>query len=195
MITKRTSTILMAAFSIFSLISMVNVSSAQAVGNQVFNSQNVAQQNLLDVLPNTHNSTGLSKNVTIASGIGGAGNTGPCVALHNCFDPFRITVKPGSSVNWTNNDNVAHTVTSGKVVNGTNINIPDRLFNETIEPGKTISIQFNHTGGITNYFDALHPWMKGQVQVTNSTNTQGGILNGFNFGQQTNSSAQPKQSG
>jgi plastocyanin len=192
--TQRAFTIMIAAFSIFSLMSVVNVSFAQTVGNQVFNSQNVAKQNLLDVLPNSANSTGLSKNVTIASGVGAAGKTGPCVALHNCFDPFRIIIQPGSSVNWTNNDNVSHTITSGKVVNGTDINIPDRIFDRTIQPGKTISIQFNHTGGITNYFDTLHPWMKGQVQVVNSTSTQAGTLNGPNLGQ-ANPSPQTNQSG
>lgn len=72
------------------------------------------------------------------------------------FSPASITVKKGTTVTWTNQDSVAHTVTSDS---GNMLDSP--LFSE----GETFSFTFNQTGTFT-YHCTPHPQMKGTVVVT-----------------------------
>jgi plastocyanin len=66
----------------------------------------------------------------------------------------RIEVTVGTTVEWTNRDPLAHTVTA-----------VDRSFNSgLIQPGKT----FRHTftkAGTFNYFCIPHSFMRGRVVV------------------------------
>jgi plastocyanin len=73
------------------------------------------------------------------------------------FNPATLTIKTGTKVTWTNNDSVAHTVTSdsGGLLNS-----------GTIAPGQSFSFTFNSPGS-TSYHCSIHPMMKGQVTVTN----------------------------
>ena len=70
------------------------------------------------------------------------------------FNPSTLTVKAGTKVTWTNNDSVAHTVTSdsGKFDSG------------NISPGQSFSYTFTNTGTF-NYHCTIHPMMKGTVVV------------------------------
>ena len=72
------------------------------------------------------------------------------------YTPEPISVAVGGTVTWTNLDNQAHTVTSndgGPLSSG---NIPsDGTYEGTFD-----------TAGTFNYICALHPFMKGTVEVT-----------------------------
>ena len=70
------------------------------------------------------------------------------------FNPSSLTVSVGTTVNWTNNGNVAHTVTS-------DTNIFD---SGQISPGAGFSYTFNESGTF-NYHCNNHPDMHGTIIV------------------------------
>lgn len=72
------------------------------------------------------------------------------------YMPANITVKKGTTVTWTNNDSVAHTVTSSE---GSLMDSGD------MEKGDTYSVTFNEVGTF-DYFCEPHPYMTGSVTVT-----------------------------
>jgi amicyanin len=78
------------------------------------------------------------------------------VAIKNfAFSPETITVKAGSTVTWTNNDSVDHTVT----FDGNTVSSSDLGMNDT----------FSHafpTPGTYHYICTIHPFMHGTVIVT-----------------------------
>jgi plastocyanin len=74
------------------------------------------------------------------------------------FSPATLTVKKGTSVTWTNNDSVVHTVTA-------TTNKEHGPNSGNISPGKTYSFTFNDEGTF-NYFCEVHPSMTGKVTVT-----------------------------
>jgi plastocyanin len=70
------------------------------------------------------------------------------------FTPQRITVKPGSTVTWINDDDIPHTVVSSS-----------KLFkSKTLDTADKFSFTFT-TPGAYEYFCALHPHMTGTVVV------------------------------
>jgi plastocyanin len=71
------------------------------------------------------------------------------------FDPGEVTVKPGDSVTWTNDDSVGHDVTGDGFKSGE----PGAL-----EQGDTFSHQFDKAGTF-DYVCTVHPGMKGAVVV------------------------------
>lgn len=71
------------------------------------------------------------------------------------YSPTIIQASTGTTVTWTNNDNVVHTVTD---VGGT-------FDSHLILPNTTWKYTFNNAGKY-NYFCTLHPWMKGMVIVS-----------------------------
>jgi nitrite reductase (NO-forming) len=82
----------------------------------------------------------------------------------NAFDPLDVTVKVGTTIRWTNNDAVAHTVTSG-VSDGTK-GVADSVFDSGfVDPGDTWTYTFTEVGEFP-YFCIPHPWMIGKVTVT-----------------------------
>jgi len=72
------------------------------------------------------------------------------------FSPAAITVKVGTTVTWTNQDSVGHTVTADS---GTGPN------SELIDQGKSYSYTFDKAGTFA-YHCTPHPYMKGTVTVT-----------------------------
>jgi amicyanin len=77
------------------------------------------------------------------------------VSISNfAFDPAVLTVKVGSTVTWTNNDIVAHTVTFTDVANSPVLNRGDH-FSRTFTKAGTYS-----------YICSIHPFMHGMVVVT-----------------------------
>ena len=71
------------------------------------------------------------------------------------YKPARITVAKGTTIDFTNKDSTAHTVTS----------TDSGIFESgSIPPGKTGSITLNKTGTFT-FYCAFHPFMKGTVSV------------------------------
>jgi plastocyanin len=73
------------------------------------------------------------------------------------FSPANITVKKGTTVTWTNEDSVGHTVTESDGQTGP--------ASPTIQQGKTYSFTFN-TVGTFHYKCTIHPYMTGTVAVT-----------------------------
>ena len=73
------------------------------------------------------------------------------------FNPATVSVKTGTTVTWTNNDTVSHTVTSDS---GGLLNSP------TLAPGQSFSFTFS-APGTTAYHCAIHPMMKASIVVTN----------------------------
>ena len=69
----------------------------------------------------------------------GDGASQACVSAGTCFDPSKLSVSPGTTVTWTNNDQVSHTVTSGNP----NDNQTGTVFDSSlIARGKTFSFWF-----------------------------------------------------
>ena len=74
------------------------------------------------------------------------------------FSPASLTIVTGSTVTWTNNDNMVHTVTTGDgSINSGNIAAQSSYT-------KTFS-----TAGTFNYYDANNTSMKGVLIVTGSS--------------------------
>jgi amicyanin len=74
------------------------------------------------------------------------------------FGPQQITVKQGTTVTWTNQDNVPHTVVS-------DAGAPDAFSSGSLIQGETFSFRFTKTGTY-DYSCSIHPSMKGTVIVT-----------------------------
>lgn len=74
------------------------------------------------------------------------------------FSPATITVKKGTTVTWTNHDDVKHTVTTD---DGTNNGPKSKLFGN----GESYSYTFDVVGTY-DYHCEPHPYMKGTVIVT-----------------------------
>ena len=84
-----------------------------------------------------------------------------CEKGNKCYSPFEIKISKGGSVTWTNKDTAAHTATSGNIKNG-----PDGKFDTgLLQPGEKFSQKFDKAGTY-EYFDIVHPWMKGKVIVS-----------------------------
>jgi plastocyanin len=79
----------------------------------------------------------------------------------NFFVPSKLSVDGNTTVIWTNNDTILHTVTSGNPYLG-----PSNQFDSSyLEPTQ----KYNHTftkAGDFEYYCTLHPFMTGEVTVT-----------------------------
>ncbi|SYZ73521.1 exported hypothetical protein [Candidatus Zixiibacteriota bacterium] len=96
-------------------------------------------------------------NPTSSSGGGvGGGNPNAVTISGFAFNPSSTTVKMGTTVTWTNNDAVTHTVTSddGKFTSSGNLG-----------QGAKYSYTFN-TAGSYPYHCSIHPSMTGTITVT-----------------------------
>ena len=72
----------------------------------------------------------------------------------NFFDPPDVAVEPGSTITWTNNGAVPHTVTAD-----------DGSFDsERLNPGDSYTVAFGGQGTVT-YHCTIHPDMRGSVTV------------------------------
>ncbi|HVL82410.1 MAG TPA: plastocyanin/azurin family copper-binding protein [Actinomycetota bacterium] len=80
------------------------------------------------------------------------------------YDPAEIEVAAGDTVQWTNEDTVLHTVTSGSFEGRQNQ--ADGLFDLELEKkGSTVTHRFTEPGTFT-YFCTRHNVMNGTVRVT-----------------------------
>jgi len=70
------------------------------------------------------------------------------------FLPQRITVKPGTTVTWTNDDDAPHTIASSAKV----------FKSRPLDTGNKFSFTFT-TPGTYAYFCSVHPQMTGTVTV------------------------------
>jgi plastocyanin len=75
----------------------------------------------------------------------------------SAFSPTNLTITVGTKVTWTNNDGVAHTVTS----------TDDRFSSSgNLGNGATYEFTFNEVGSFP-YHCTIHPSMTGTITVTN----------------------------
>ena len=88
-----------------------------------------------------------------------AQNRAVAVTIDNfVFEPARLTVKAGTTVTWTNRDDIPHTVAS-----------KDRLFkSKAMDTDETYSFTFS-TPGEYGYFCSLHPHMTATIVVEAAT--------------------------
>lgn len=78
------------------------------------------------------------------------------------FSEDRITIEPGASITFLNEDSVAHKIISGKENYNDRYNpfTPDgRISSEEILPGKSTTITFDEMG-FYRLYDPSYPWMK-----------------------------------
>jgi len=98
-------------------------------------------------------------NATILAGSSAQGNPD--------YDPDSITVKKGDGVQWTNKDNVPHSVTSK--VNG-------KFDSSAISPSATWLLNTAKLdAGEYQYYCIFHSWMSGTLKITD-----GGVAGGSN---------------
>ncbi len=110
---------------------------------------------------------------------------------NKCYDPGIVTVSKGTTVVWTNDDIVSHTVTSGisfglgqfAEFKGKQLG-PDGLFDSGImAPNAVFSFKFDKEGEYL-YYCALHPFMVGKV-IVEAGEEEGNIMRGVHFNLQT----------
>lgn len=84
-----------------------------------------------------------------------AQNTAVPVTIDNfVFEPERLTIKAGTTVTWTNHDDIPHTVAAS-----------DRKFkSKVMDTDESYSFTFS-TPGEYQYFCSLHPHMTGTIVV------------------------------
>lgn len=83
-----------------------------------------------------------------------------CEESDKCYVPSEITVLQGGQVTWVNEDSAFHSVTSGTYGNDTGI-----FDSGYMDPYESYVITFDDAGTF-EYFCTLHPWMAGQVIVS-----------------------------
>jgi amicyanin len=85
-----------------------------------------------------------------------AANTVQVNIFNYKFDPATVTITVGTTVNWTNKDEVPHTVASS-----------DKSFKGSagLDTGDSYSYTFDKPGTY-KYYCTLHPFMTGTIVVT-----------------------------
>jgi len=82
-------------------------------------------------------------------------STPQSVSIDNMsYIPATITVKENTLITWTNNDTVAHTVTSDTGI----------FSSPTLNPGDSFRFTIT-TAGTYGYYCTIHPNMKGTINV------------------------------
>ena len=71
------------------------------------------------------------------------------------FNPATLNISKGTTVTWTNNDTVTHTVTADQGTFDSN----------NLSPGSTFSFTFSQAGSYP-YHCKIHPSMTGTINVT-----------------------------
>jgi len=87
------------------------------------------------------------------------------------YEPPTISISIGDTITWFNDDQEAHTITSGEGsgrfgwTRGDDFGNPTGLFDSgRFMPSETWSFTFNEKGTF-QYFCVIHPWMEGVVYV------------------------------
>ncbi len=106
---------------------------------------------------NSSSQTTTTPNESQSSSDAAAQATDKVTIADMAFSPAHITVKKGTTVTWTNQDSVAHTVTETDGQDG-----PD---SQTLGEGQSYTFTFD-TAGTFKYDCSIHPSMIGTVTVT-----------------------------
>ncbi len=101
------------------------------------------------------------------------------ITMTATFQPANLQVPVGTTVTWTNNDNIGHTVTFKNAMRDRGIllarsqhTVPDPFASKQgmidsgilLAEGGTVSYTFTSKGTFT-YYDAMHPSIRGVVVV------------------------------
>ena len=80
------------------------------------------------------------------------------------YSPGTITIIPGTTVIWKNEDSVSHIILSGipHSFPGKPFKPDNKINSGDITPGQTFNVTFNDTG-ITRVFDSKYTWMTGLI--------------------------------
>jgi len=90
-----------------------------------------------------------------------------CEETNDCFIPSTITVSAGQGITWYNDDNAAHTATSGTPTDG-----PSGAFDTSLMmAGGSFNLRIDEPGTYP-YFCMVHPWMQGTVIVEATEQTE-----------------------
>ena len=85
--------------------------------------------------------------------------TASAVAIDNfTFDPQKLTVKAGTTVTWTNNDDIPHAIAA----------VNKGFRSKALDTDDSYSFMFT-TPGTYEYFCSLHPHMTGTIVVETAT--------------------------
>lgn len=108
--------------------------------------------------------TGLIARLALAATIAAALTGAPARAADTAvkisnftFNPPQITVKAGTTVTWTNEDDIPHTIVS-----------PPSIRSKALDSDDKFSFTFT-TPGTYKYFCGLHPHMTGAIVVEAAT--------------------------
>jgi plastocyanin len=131
------------------------MTSRERVGAGAFAWRTVVVGMVLSALPGAPTSLPAAQSPAATPPTRVANIEGPQVTIDNfTFSPATLTVPSGTTVTWTNQDDMVHTVTEAK-----------RLFSsQSLETGDVYTHTFTTPGAYT-YFCALHPRMTGTVIV------------------------------
>jgi plastocyanin len=98
------------------------------------------------------------------------------VSIKNyAFTPAKLVVRPGTTVTWTDNDAVPHTVTAVTAWSGTGTAKSGVFDSGTIQPGAQFTFTFNRAGAY-RYQCAIHYFMARMhgVVIVSATKAMGG---------------------
>jgi len=108
--------------------------------------------------------TGLIARFAIAAAIAAALTGTPALAEDTAvkisnftFNPPQLTVKAGTTLTWTNDDDIPHTIVS-----------PPTIRSKALDSDDKFSFTFT-TPGTYKYFCGLHPHMTGTIVVEAAT--------------------------
>jgi len=87
-------------------------------------------------------------------------STPGCEDTNECFLPATVTIAPGDTVEFVNNDNAAHTSTAGSPQDG-----PSGVWDSSLVMMGTSFTTPALDAGEYPYFCMVHPWMAGLVIV------------------------------
>jgi plastocyanin len=123
----------------------------------------------------TGSSSGPAVSVSIPPGASAEGNPS--------YDPAILNVSKGESMEWTNNDNAPHTVTSS-------VDEGQTFDSSLIMAGDTFLLQSSDLSEDTyDYFCTLHPFMKGSIILNGNNATTSGNQSNLNSSPITNVSS------
>ncbi|MDP9067186.1 MAG: plastocyanin/azurin family copper-binding protein [Actinomycetota bacterium] len=122
--------------------------------------------------PAASSDTGSSGSTVTDDSMASESASGSEVTIQNfAFAPKKLEVAPGTTVVWTNEDDILHTVTSGigqkQGIPGVTKDKeakPDGTFDQEVEFEDTFEFTFDKAGTY-DYFCAIHPGMTGVVTV------------------------------
>jgi len=88
------------------------------------------------------------------------------------YSPDQIQIVPGTTIIWTNNDSIAHSIWSGTATyRPIDPYVPDgKIKSGSIAPGQTFQVTINDTG-IIRFYDPSYIWMNGMIVSLPSTQT------------------------